>query len=190
MHNEVFKSLLQYLNWNPRKYSVVPQRAQGHHVLHLNFNKSFNTCPLDIDSHSLCWVHVEKVGQWRCVYTGYGSAAGSERRSASHWRSHVSPAPTPLPLLTSTLSFLKLYGRRFSKEDHILFIKLLYELVTLPNLEPHMMQNYARLLIQLLRWVWHNELVYTNTTRLSFSPHSGAGLKHPDRASRTTAHSY
>lgn len=56
-------------------------------------------------------------------------------------------------LLTSALRFLKLYGRRFSKEDHILFIKLLYELVTLPNLEPHMMQSYARLLIQLLKWV-------------------------------------
>lgn len=60
--------------------------------------------------------------------------------------------PPPYPL-TSPLRFLKLYGRRFSKEDHILFIKLLYELVTLPNLEPHMMQSYARLLIQLLKWV-------------------------------------
>lgn len=59
------------------------------------------------------------------------------------------PHPTPIP----TLRFLKLYGRRFSKEDHVLFIKLLYELVTLPNLEPHMMQSYARLLIQLLKWV-------------------------------------
>ncbi|KAI4807509.1 hypothetical protein KUCAC02_027315 [Chaenocephalus aceratus] len=39
----------------------------------------------------------------------------------------------------------------FSKEDHILFIKLLYELVTLPNLEPNMMLGYARLLIQLLK---------------------------------------
>lgn len=47
--------------------------------------------------------------------------------------------------------FLKLYGRRFSKEDHILFIQLLYELVTLPELEPHMVQSYARLLIQLLK---------------------------------------
>lgn len=58
-----------------------------------------------------------------------------------------------LHLLTSTCRFLKLYGRRFSKEDHILFIKLLYELVTLPNLEPYMMQCYARLLIHLLKWV-------------------------------------
>ena len=58
------------------------------------------------------------------------------------------PTPPPPPS-----RFLKLYGRQFSKEDHILFIKLLYELVTLPNLEPHMMQSYARLLIQLLKWV-------------------------------------
>lgn len=54
-------------------------------------------------------------------------------------------------LLIPDLRFLKLYGRRFSKEDHVLFVKLLYELVTLPNLEPHMMQSYARLLIQLLK---------------------------------------
>ncbi|KAM9831639.1 proteasome activator complex subunit 4B-like [Neosynchiropus ocellatus] len=48
-------------------------------------------------------------------------------------------------------SFLKVYGRRFSRDDHILFIKLLYELVTLPDLEPDMMLTYARLLIQLLK---------------------------------------
>lgn len=58
----------------------------------------------------------------------------------------LSPLPPP-----PTRRFLKLYGRRFSKEDHILFIKLLYELVTLPELEPHMVQSYARLLIQLLK---------------------------------------
>lgn len=60
-------------------------------------------------------------------------------------------------------SFLKLYGRRFSKEDHILFINLLYELVTLPNLEPHMMCSYARLLIQLLKWVWKQSMHMYNT---------------------------
>ena len=57
------------------------------------------------------------------------------------------------PSLPTPFRFLKLYGRRFSKEDHILFIKLLYELVTLPNLEPNMMLGYARLLIQLLKLV-------------------------------------
>uniref|UniRef100_A0A668AU47 Proteasome activator complex subunit 4B n=1 Tax=Myripristis murdjan TaxID=586833 RepID=A0A668AU47_9TELE len=64
-------------------------------------------------------------------------------------------------------SFLKLYGRRFSKEDHVLFIKLLYELVTLPNLEPHMMQGYARLLIQLLK---KKELLSRDDLQLPWRP--------------------
>uniref|UniRef100_A0A3B4UZE2 Proteasome activator Blm10 middle HEAT repeats region domain-containing protein n=1 Tax=Seriola dumerili TaxID=41447 RepID=A0A3B4UZE2_SERDU len=64
-------------------------------------------------------------------------------------------------------SFLKLYGRRFSKEDHILFIKLLYELVTLPNLEPHMMQSYARLLIHLLK---KKELLSRDDLQLPWQP--------------------
>uniref|UniRef100_A0A8D3ED43 Proteasome activator complex subunit 4 n=1 Tax=Scophthalmus maximus TaxID=52904 RepID=A0A8D3ED43_SCOMX len=64
-------------------------------------------------------------------------------------------------------SFLKLYGRRFSKEDHVLFIKLLYELVTLPDLEPHMMQNYARLLIHLLK---KKELLSRDDLQLPWRP--------------------
>uniref|UniRef100_A0AAQ5X0G7 Proteasome activator Blm10 mid region domain-containing protein n=1 Tax=Amphiprion ocellaris TaxID=80972 RepID=A0AAQ5X0G7_AMPOC len=64
-------------------------------------------------------------------------------------------------------SFLKLYGRRFSKEDHVLFIKLLYELVTLPDLEPHMMQIYARLLIQLLK---KKELLSRDDLQLPWRP--------------------
>ncbi|XP_033974849.1 proteasome activator complex subunit 4B-like [Trematomus bernacchii] len=64
-------------------------------------------------------------------------------------------------------SFLKLYGRRFSKEDHILFIKLLYELVTLPNLEPNMMLGYARLLIQLLK---KKELLSRDDLQLPWRP--------------------
>ncbi|XP_076141905.1 proteasome activator complex subunit 4A [Alosa pseudoharengus] len=48
-------------------------------------------------------------------------------------------------------TYLRLYGRKFSKEDHVLFIKLLYELVTIPRLEISMMQGFARLLINLLK---------------------------------------
>ncbi|XP_037134484.1 proteasome activator complex subunit 4B-like isoform X1 [Syngnathus acus] len=64
-------------------------------------------------------------------------------------------------------SFLKLYGRRFSKDEHILFIKLLYELVTLPGLEPHMMQSFARLLIQLLK---KKELLSRDDLQLPWRP--------------------
>ncbi|KAM4771368.1 proteasome activator complex subunit 4 [Rhinophrynus dorsalis] len=48
-------------------------------------------------------------------------------------------------------TYIRLYGRKFSKEDHILFVKLLYELVTVPKLEISMMQGFARLLISLLK---------------------------------------
>uniref|UniRef100_A0A7N9ASQ6 Proteasome activator subunit 4a n=1 Tax=Mastacembelus armatus TaxID=205130 RepID=A0A7N9ASQ6_9TELE len=48
-------------------------------------------------------------------------------------------------------TYMRLYGRKFSKEDHVLFIKLLYELVTIPRLEISMMQGFARLLINLLK---------------------------------------
>lgn len=61
------------------------------------------------------------------------------------------------PVLTHLFSsickirYIRLYGRKFSKEDHVLFIKLLYELVTIPRLEISMMQGLARLLINLLK---------------------------------------
>lgn len=47
--------------------------------------------------------------------------------------------------------YMRLYGRKFSKEDHVLFIKLLYELITIDKLEISMMQGLARLLINLLK---------------------------------------
>lgn len=49
--------------------------------------------------------------------------------------------------------YLRLYGRKFSKEDHVLFVKLLYELVTIPQLEISMLQGFTRLLITLLKYV-------------------------------------
>lgn len=48
--------------------------------------------------------------------------------------------------------YLRLNGRKFSKEDHVLFVKLLYELVTIPELEISMLQGFARLLINLLKY--------------------------------------
>lgn len=48
--------------------------------------------------------------------------------------------------------YLRLNGRKFSKEDHVLFVKLLYELVTIPELEISMLQGFARLLITLLKY--------------------------------------
>uniref|UniRef100_A0A8C7M2N7 Proteasome activator subunit 4 n=1 Tax=Oncorhynchus kisutch TaxID=8019 RepID=A0A8C7M2N7_ONCKI len=48
-------------------------------------------------------------------------------------------------------TYMRLYGRKFCKEDHVLFIQLLYELITIDKLEISMMQGLARLLINLLK---------------------------------------
>ncbi|KAE8280512.1 Proteasome activator complex subunit 4B [Larimichthys crocea] len=64
-------------------------------------------------------------------------------------------------------TYMRLYGRKFSKEDHVLFIKLLYELVTIPRLEISMMQGLARLLINLLK---KRELLSREDLELSWRP--------------------
>ncbi|KAK3731823.1 hypothetical protein QZH41_020179, partial [Actinostola sp. cb2023] len=48
-------------------------------------------------------------------------------------------------------SYMKCYGRKFSKEDHINFIKLFYELITTPQLDPQYVNGYGHVLIRLLK---------------------------------------
>lgn len=48
-------------------------------------------------------------------------------------------------------SYIKLYGLKFSKEDHVKFVKLLLALIELPNLEPAMLNKFCIVLSQLLR---------------------------------------
>ncbi|KAJ8396071.1 hypothetical protein AAFF_G00026030 [Aldrovandia affinis] len=64
-------------------------------------------------------------------------------------------------------TYIRLYGRKFSKEDHVLFIKLLYELVTIPTLEIGMMQGFARLLVSLLK---KKELLSQDDLELPWRP--------------------
>jgi len=47
--------------------------------------------------------------------------------------------------------YIELYGMKFSKEDHIAFIKLVYELVTIPNLDPNLINKFSTTLILLLK---------------------------------------
>ncbi|XP_060526500.1 proteasome activator complex subunit 4-like [Cylas formicarius] len=55
-------------------------------------------------------------------------------------------------LWTSRLNkYIKIYGMKFSKEDHIALIKLFYELVTIPDLEPTRVNKCALTLTQLLK---------------------------------------
>jgi hypothetical protein len=47
--------------------------------------------------------------------------------------------------------YVKLYGMKFSKEDHLTFIHLMYQLVTIPNLEPWLVSKFSQTLIILLK---------------------------------------
>ncbi|KAG7204017.1 hypothetical protein KM043_001879 [Ampulex compressa] len=64
-------------------------------------------------------------------------------------------------------SYIRLYGLRFSKEDHILFIKLIYELITAPNLDTCMIQIDPSLLIELLK---RQELISPDELQLPWRP--------------------
>ncbi|CAH0550528.1 unnamed protein product [Brassicogethes aeneus] len=55
-------------------------------------------------------------------------------------------------LWTSRLNkYIKIYGLKFSKEDHIALIKLFYELVIIPDLEPSRINKSATTLTSLLK---------------------------------------
>lgn len=47
--------------------------------------------------------------------------------------------------------YMKIYGYKFSKEDHIALIHLYYELLTIPNLEPTRVNKYSCTLNFLLK---------------------------------------
>ena len=49
------------------------------------------------------------------------------------------------------LSFLRVYGLHFSKEDHVHLIHLLFELVTGDNLESPLLGTWSTLLTHLLK---------------------------------------
>ncbi|XP_072167902.1 proteasome activator complex subunit 4-like [Diadema setosum] len=48
-------------------------------------------------------------------------------------------------------SYIRYYGRKFSKEEHIAFINLYLELLNMPDLEFKLMSEFARILIMLLK---------------------------------------
>ncbi|XP_069464332.1 proteasome activator complex subunit 4 isoform X2 [Ambystoma mexicanum] len=64
-------------------------------------------------------------------------------------------------------TYIRLYGRKFSKEDHVRFVRLLYELVTIPKLEIGMIQGFSRMLINLLK---KKELLSRDDLQLQWRP--------------------
>lgn len=49
------------------------------------------------------------------------------------------------------MKYIKLYGMKFSKEDHIKFVKVLLELINIPNLEPDKVNKFCYAITSLLR---------------------------------------
>lgn len=47
--------------------------------------------------------------------------------------------------------YIRLYGHKFSKEDHLTFIKILFELITIPDLDYSLIQKFSQLLVTLLK---------------------------------------
>ncbi|KAG5672273.1 hypothetical protein PVAND_002412 [Polypedilum vanderplanki] len=53
--------------------------------------------------------------------------------------------------ITKLMSYLKLYGFKFTKEEHVEFIKLIYEMIQIPNIDPAKLNKCCVCLSQLLR---------------------------------------
>ena len=49
--------------------------------------------------------------------------------------------------------YIRLYGMKFSKEDHLLLINLVLEIMTIPGLDFSLVQKFAQLLTTLLKLV-------------------------------------
>ncbi|XP_054263116.1 proteasome activator complex subunit 4-like [Macrosteles quadrilineatus] len=63
--------------------------------------------------------------------------------------------------------YIQMFGLKFSKEDHILFIKLIFELLTIPNLEPLLISRFSTCLTWLLK---KKELVSREELILPWKP--------------------
>nr|CAD7196723.1 unnamed protein product [Timema douglasi] len=67
-----------------------------------------------------------------------------------HYKAHLNRRATAYFNIMLDM-YLKYYGLKFSKDDHIALIYLMYELVTIPDLEPYLVNKFGLLFIMLLK---------------------------------------
>jgi proteasome activator subunit 4 len=53
--------------------------------------------------------------------------------------------------MTNLQKYIALYGCKFTLEDHVWFIKVLYGLLTTPNVDPLNIEKYGKLLISMVK---------------------------------------
>ncbi|CAH3144364.1 unnamed protein product [Porites evermanni] len=95
-------------------------------------------------------------------------------------------------------NYLKLYGRKFSKEDHLKFVHIFFELTTAPNLDPQYVIAFGHVLILLLKkreLLSRSDLVlpwrplYDLVDFTLYSKYEVSGLKkHPLKLEETVKH--
>lgn len=85
----------------------------------------------EIDKESLIYLAEVKTNLGKAVLC-------RDLRDISFWASHL-------------LKYIQLYGRKFSKNDHIIFIKLLFELLIVPDIELSFVNKVCILLKSLLK---------------------------------------
>ncbi|XP_050354061.1 proteasome activator complex subunit 4-like isoform X2 [Nymphalis io] len=78
------------------------------------------------------------------------------------------------------MKYIRIYGLKFGKEDHIAFIKLAYELVLIPDLEPCKINKFATLFIMLTK---KRYLLTPEDLTLPWRPLYEVGIKIFDKSS-------
>lgn len=68
---------------------------------------------------------------------------------------------------TRLQKYIKMFGLKFSKEDHITFVKLMYELVMIPDLEPYLVHKFSNVFTLLLK---KRELIKPEELTLEWRP--------------------
>ena len=75
------------------------------------------------------------------------------------------------PYIKLTISlisgFLKMYGFKFSKEDHVALINLLLSVIHIPDLEPWLVNKTASILVSLMK---RKELLDRNDLLIEWKP--------------------
>lgn len=64
--------------------------------------------------------------------------------------------------------YIRLFGYNFSKSDHICLVHLVFDLMTIPNLELSLVQKYAALLTTLIKYVFHISSCLMDPSFLSY----------------------
>ena len=106
--------------------------------------------------------HPPDVYQRESLYNHYLPYAAQLDRDSEEWlqeiKLNLSRAvllrelrPGLVTWMSRLTGYISLYGYKFTKEDHVSFIQLAWELLVIPDMEPAILHFFTKVLIQLLR---------------------------------------